>query len=193
MKNAYRVVLIGLAVLGVVYASKGPEKMKKDVKYDPVEKCLKSSTGPEKMTKDVKYDPADICTFPVYMDVGHFVQLKECGKYKIELKQVTCKSIGRDGGDFPCYKGCDVIEVRTNFPAILSASLNKSGVDEDMLKDINLYWENGINTIQGTGDWEELKLYLEAWDVEIWKSTVGTVKFGEITIKVKPKDTKRED
>ncbi len=66
----------------------------------------------------------------------------------------------------------------------------------NILKDMNLHWENGVNTIQGgTGDWEELKLYLEAWDVEIWKSggTVGTIKVGEITIKVKPKDTKRED
>jgi hypothetical protein len=62
----------------------------------------------------------------------------------------------------------------------------------NILKDMNLHWENGVNTIQGdTGGWEELKLYLEAWDVEIWKSggNAGTVKVGEITIKVKPKDT----
>ncbi len=61
-----------------------------------------------------------------------------------------------------------------------------------MLKEMNLHWEDGVNTIQGsTGGWEELKLYLEAWDVEIWKSggTAGTVKVGEITINVKPKDT----
>jgi len=81
------------------------------------------------------------------------------------------------------------IKVRANFPAILSASLNKSGGDEDMLKEMNLYWENGVNTIQGdTGDWEEFKLYLEAWDVEIWKSPVGTIKVGEITIGVRPPD-----
>ena len=163
--------LIGLAVLGVVYAS----------------------TGPEKKTKEVKYEAIDLCIFPVSMEVGHFVQLKECNKRKIELKQVTCKSIGRDGGDFPCYKGCDVIEVRTNFPAILNASLNKNGGNEDMLKDFNLYWENGVNTIQGTGDWEKLKLCLEAWDVEIWKSPVGTIKVGEITIGVPPDDTQLED
>ncbi len=61
----------------------------------------------------------------------------------------------------------------------------------NILKDMNLRWENGVNTIQGdTGGWEELKLYLEAWDVEIWKSggNVGTVKVGEIAINVKPKD-----
>ncbi len=172
MKNTYRVVLIGLAVLGVVYAS----------------------TGPEKKTEEVKYEAIDICKFPVSIEVGHFVQFRDCGKSKIELKQVACKSIGRDGGDFPCYKGCDVIEVRTNFPAILNASLNKNGGNEDMLKEFNLYWENGVNTIQGTGDWEEFKLYLEAWDVEVWKFTVGTDKVGEITIDVRPPDeTQLED
>ncbi len=170
MKNSYRVVLIGLAVLGVVYGCKGPEKK----------------------TEEVKYHPIDLCTFPASMEVGHYVQIKR----KIELKQVVCKSIGRDvgrdGGDFPCYKGCDVIEVRTNFPAILNASLNKNGGNEDMLKDFNLYWENGVNTIQGTGDWEKLKLCLEAWDVELWKFTVGT-EVGEITIGLRPKDTQLED
>ncbi len=166
MKNAYRVVLIGLAVLGVVYAS----------------------TGPEKKTKEVKYDPVEIGTFPVFMEVGHYVQLKDAGKIQIKLEQVSCPS----GRNFPCYEGCVTIKARANYPAIFSASVNKSGGDVDMLNEMNLYWENGVNTIQGgTGDWEELKLYLEAWDVEIWKSggTAGTVKVGEITIKVKPKDT----
>ncbi len=159
---------MGLVVLGVVYAS----------------------TEPEKKTKEVNYEPIDICTFPASMEVGPYVQIKR----KIELKQVVCSEIGQANDKFPCYKGCDVIEVRTNFPAILNASLNKSGGDEDMLKEFNLYWENGVNTIQGdTGDWEEFKLYLEAWDVEIWKFT-DKVGVGEITIDVRPSDdTQLED
>jgi len=122
------------------------------------------------------------------MEVGHFVQLCDAGKIQMKLEQVNCPS----GRGFPCYEGCVAIKVRANFPVILSASLNKSGGDVDMLKEMNLYWENGVNTIQGgTGGWEELKLYLEARNVEIWKSggNAGTVKVGEITIKVKPKDT----
>ena len=170
MKNAYRVMLIGLAVLGVVYASTGPEETTKDVK--------------------VKYEPLKIGTFPVFMKVGHYIKLRDVRKIQIKLEQVKCPS-GRNNW---CYKGCATIKVKANFPAILSASLNKSGGDVDILKEMNLHWENGVNTIQGDkGDWEELKLYLEAWDVEIWKSTVGTVKVGEITIKVKPKDTQLED
>ncbi len=96
MKNTYRVVLIGLAVLGVVYAS----------------------TGPEKKTEEVKYEAIDICKFPVSMEVGHFVQFRDCGKSKIELKQVACSEIGQAGDKFPCYEGCVTIKVRANFPAI---------------------------------------------------------------------------
>ena len=170
MKNAYRVILIGLAVVGVVYASTGPENMKKKIKYEEVV----------------------IGKFPVFMEVGHYVQLKDAGKIQIKLEQVECTS----GRNFPCYEGCVTIKVRANFPTIVSASLNKSGGDVDILKEMNLYWEDGVNTIQGgKGEWEELKLYLEARNVEIWKSggNVGTVKVGEITIKIKPKDTQLED
>ena len=174
MKNSYRIIVIGMAVLGVVYAS----------------------TGPEKKTKEEKYKLIDLCIFPVSKEVGHFVQIKDCNKRKIELKQVTCNSIGRDSRrDFPCYKGCDVIEVRANFPAIINATIDKSGGNEDMLKDFNLYWENGVNTIQGGVGWEELKLCLEVWDVELYKfNVVGTIGVGEITIEVSPlDDTQLED
>ncbi len=107
MKNAYRVILIGLAVLGVVYASNGPEKKTEEEKGCDFP-CYKG--------EEVQYKPIDICTFPVSMEVGNFIQLKECHKRKIKLVQVDCESIGKDGGDFPCYKGSDVIEVRANFP-----------------------------------------------------------------------------
>jgi len=185
MKNAYRVILIGLAVLGIVYASTGPEKKTKEVKNKTEEV--------EEKSKDFFYEPVDLCKFPVSMEVGYFATIKECNKREIKLEQVDCRSIGRDG-DFPCYKGSDVIEVRANFPAIFNATIDKSGGDEDILKEVNLYWENGVNTIQGGTGWEELKLCLDAWGVEIWKSPVGTVKVGEITIGVKPLDeTQIED
>jgi hypothetical protein len=173
MKNTYRVILIGLVVLGVVYASTGPEKKTEDEAW--------------------KYKPIDLCNFPVSMEVGHYVQLKGCNKRKIELKQVDCKSIGKER-DFPCYKGSDVISVRANFPAILSATIDKSGGDEEILEEVNLYWENGVNTIQGcTGDWEELTLCLDAWGVDLWKFAPGTIEVGEITIRVQPSDETRDD
>jgi len=195
MKNGYRVILMVLAVLGVVYASAGPEKKAEEVKCEQTEKWPKSSTEPENKTEEPQYKPIDLCNFPVSLEVGHYIQLKECSKRKIKLVQVDCEDIGKDGSDFPCYKGSEVIEVRANFPAIFSASINKNDSGEDMLKEVNLYWENGVNTIQGTGDWEELKLCFEAWKVEIWKSggTVGTVDIGEITIGVRPPDDTQEE
>lgn len=174
MKNTYKVILIGLVVLGIVYAGTGPENKTKE----------------ENAKNKWKYKPIDICTFPVSIEVGHFIQLKECGKRKIKLEQVDCESIGREYSDFPCYKGCDIIEVKANFPAIFNASLDKSNDDNNMLKDFNLYWKNDVNTIQGNGEWEELQLCMEAWNVEIWKSKgiIGTIEIGDITIGVKPPD-----
>jgi len=171
MKNAYRAILIGLAVLGIVYAGAGKE--------------------PEKTKDNITYQPVKIGKLPVVMEVGFWLEFKDDDKIQIKLEQLKCTS----GHGFPCYKGSATIKVRANFPAILSASLNKSGGDEDMLKEINLYWENGVNTIQGgTGEWEEFKLCLEAWDVvELFKIAPGTVKVGEITINAKPKDTKSGD
>jgi len=171
MKNNYRVILMCLAVLGVVYAS----------------------AGPDKKAEEEKYKPLDLCKFSVSMDVGHYIQLKECNKRKIELKQVACKELSLDDAKFPCYKGSDVIEVRANFAAIFSASIDKNDGGEDVLEEVNLYWENGVNTIQGTGEWEELKLNLEASNVKIYKFAPGTVEVGEITISfIPPDDTKDE-
>jgi hypothetical protein len=170
MKSAYRVILIGLAVLGIVYASTGPEKKSEEI---------------EKKTEEAwKYHPIAICKLPVSMEVGHYVQLKACHKRKIELKQVDCP----EGRDFPCYQGSEVIEVRANFPAIFNATIDKSSGDEEILEEVNLYWENGVNTIQGCIGWEELTLCLETWGVDLWKFNVGTVEVGDITIEVRRPD-----
>ncbi|MGD8785910.1 MAG: hypothetical protein PVJ60_00675, partial [Phycisphaerales bacterium] len=75
MKNIYRVVLMGLVMLGVVYANTEPEKKDKDA---------------------WKYQPVDLCKFSVFMDVGHYVELKSCDKRKIELEQVDCSEISQD-------------------------------------------------------------------------------------------------
>ncbi len=173
MKNTYKLILMGLIMLGIVYAG----------------------TEPEKNNKEPIYKNIDLCKFPVSIDVGHYIQLKECHKRKIELKQVHCEDIGQDSSSFPCYKGSDNLEVRANFPAIFTASIDTSADDKDMIQEVNLYWENNVNTIQGTGEWEELKLCLEAWDVEIWKSagTVGIVEIGDITIQVRCPDESEDE
>ncbi|MHC4535094.1 MAG: PKD domain-containing protein [Planctomycetota bacterium] len=147
-------------------------------------------------------DPAiqaiDLCKFPVYMDVGHFVQLpqynncmypvytdagyyveiKDCDLRKLNLVQVDCEDIGKSAEDFPCYSGCETIEVRANFPAIFGASLAKVG---DILDKISVYWTDDINRIEGTGAWEELGVCVNAWKVAM-PAVQDLVKVGEITI-----------
>ncbi len=135
-----------------------------------------------------EYKAIDLCKIPVYMDVGHYVQLKECHKREIKLVQVDCDIIGRDSGDFPCYSDCEDIEVRANFPAIFGATLSKIG---PILKDTKVYWKDNDNQINGsTGDWEKLTICLNAWNAEIWRATEPSqnAQVGEITINVKPPD-----
>jgi hypothetical protein len=135
------------------------------------------------------YKAMDLCKFPVFMDVGHYVQLKECHKRELKLQQVDCESIGKDNGDFPCYSDCEDIEVKANFPAIFGANLTKIG---PILKDTKVYWKGDDNQISGsTGDWEKLTVCLDAWKAEIWRAAEPTpnAKVGEITITVKPPDS----
>ena len=139
------------------------------------------------------YKAIDLCTMPVYMEVGHFVQLKECNKRKIELVQVDCDSIGK-GGKFPCYSDCEKIEVRANFPAIFGASLKKtSDADSNgnILKDTSVYWKDDKYQIDGSiADWETLEVCVDAWNAEVWRAMTADkkIKVGELTINVKPPD-----
>jgi hypothetical protein len=135
------------------------------------------------------YKAIDLCKMPIYMDVGHYVQLKECHDRKIELKQVNCSDIGKGSDDFPCYSDCETIQVRANFPAIFGASLSKIG---PILTDTSVYWEGDNNQISGsTGDWESLTVCVDAWKAEIWKAASPNDKehVGDLTINVKPPDT----
>lgn len=135
------------------------------------------------------YKAIDLCTMPVYMNVGHYVQLKECNKREIKLVQVTCSEIGKNNtDDFPCYTDCEEITVRANFPAIFGASLTKIG---GILDKTSIYWKDDINQISGsTGDWEKLTVCLDAWKAQVWKaaSPDTKLKVGELTINVKPPD-----
>ncbi|MBW7988670.1 MAG: hypothetical protein FVQ84_01420 [Planctomycetes bacterium] len=135
------------------------------------------------------YKAIDLCKMKVLMDVGHFVQLKECNKRELILKQVDCESIDKGSGDFPCYDGCEEIEVKANFPAIFNGDLDKVG---PILKDTKVYWADDKNQISGsTGDWEKLTVCLKAWKAEIWRATSPDDKthVGDLTITVKPPDT----
>jgi hypothetical protein len=135
------------------------------------------------------YKPIDLCIMPIWMDVGHFVQLKNCNDRKIELKQVTCTDIEKNNvDDFPCYKDCETFEVRANFPAIFDGRVDKIG---PILKDTKVTFEGDKFQIQGTGGWESLTICVTAWKAEIWNAPEGPdskTRVGDLAVTVKPPD-----
>ena len=183
--------LIAIAVVAMlattVQAITQPEGY---VKYDP-------QTDPDgwPWKKTIEYDPYDICTIDVKLEVGHFVQIEDCGDIDaLKLKQVNCGDIGKDGDDFPCYEGCRSFRARANFPAFFGATFDgaQGELDSDIIgSHYDLDWDStDDNEILGDGEWEDLKICMTAWQVELWASgkTDGSVKVGEITITVKPED-----
>ena len=115
--------------------------------------------------------------------------MKECNKRELKVKQVDCESIGKGSGDFPCYDGCEEIEVRANFPAIFGGNLSNLA---SIVKEKSVYWKDDINQISGsTGGWEKLEVCVKFWKTEIWKaaSPDDEMKVADLTVTVKPPDT----
>jgi hypothetical protein len=128
------------------------------------------------------YSAVDICTIPVYLNVGHFVQILNCTDLEIKLVQVECGS----SGDFPCYEDCETFNARANFKATFGA--NFTGSDMNIITDKSLSWPDG-DTIDGDGVEHTLKLCMTAKKVKLWDTggvTSGSPKVGTITITVKP-------
>ena len=128
------------------------------------------------------YLELEICQIPVYMDVGMYVDLKDCGKKSIVLKQVSCDTIGKGSGDFPCYKGCTTVQIRANFEVKLGTKLYKIG---DVIKD----WAATLSTdiVPGDGNYHDIEVCVTAWKAQIWKAAPGDkVLVGEVAITVKP-------
>jgi len=61
----------------------------------------------------------EIASIPVIMDVGYWVKIKDQDKLKIKLVQ--------DEADIHKFKGCTDMKVETNFNAVLSCSVDKTG------------------------------------------------------------------
>lgn len=130
-----------------------------------------------------EYIALDLCEIPVVMDVGMYVQVKDCSKRKIKLVQVECDSIGK-AGKFPCYADCEDIEVRANFAAVLGLKLTKA--DPSPIKSWEAYFD-GDNTVPGDGVYKKLTVCVNAWESEIWTAAPGDeVAVGKVTVTVKP-------
>jgi len=142
-----------------------------------------------------EYIYVEVCTIPILMDVGYFVQLEKCGDYKIKLKQVPCGDIGKSATkDFPCYEDCENIKIRANFEAKLGGTVTSSVSWFDAGKAKAYYGDCGEGCIPDIvppdGNWHEKKVCVQAWDVEIWDASNGQgeneFRGGDLEITVKP-------
>jgi hypothetical protein len=156
--------LIAIAVVGILATS-----------VQAVDPYIKQDVG-----WPVQYVALDLCTMPVVMDVGMYVQLKECEKRIIKLVQVDCP----EGRAFPCYSDCDDFEVRANFAAVFGTKLTKASGSP--VKNWEAYFD-GDSTIPGDGVYHKLTVCVDAWETEIWTAGPGDeVNVGTLTITVKP-------
>jgi len=144
-----------------------------------------------------EYVPLEICRIPIVMDVGMFIEIENCNKKKIVLKQVTCPP----GQGFPCYKGCTNIKVRGNFQAQLGLILydTSNGVISDFFgnKNWKAYFTDGVTTatswiIDGDGNWHAVDVCVETWDANIYKVNPGNdacktaIPIGEVAVTAVP-------
>jgi hypothetical protein len=133
-----------------------------------------------------EYKALDLCVIPVFMDVGVMVEVFECHKRKIVLKQVECGDIGKStSADWPCYKDCDNVKVRSNINVVLG--LTKAGNDTGVLDKWTAYFKDGANTVTGLAGWTTITVCVDAWRTNIVNSAPGTeIRVGTVTVTVKP-------
>jgi hypothetical protein len=140
-----------------------------------------------------------VCTMPVYMDVGYFVQITNCKDRKIELKQVDCDDDddGQDPHprdnrkDFPCYRDCEEIKVRANFEAKLGGKIiNEVSWFEDGTAKVYYNAAEGLDPyiIPGDGNEHKRKICIKAWDIKIWNAGEqgDKIKVADLQVTVKP-------
>jgi hypothetical protein len=175
--------LIAIAVVAILATSAsaglteyyfGPKDKSYAVKVD----------GSDKVRWPWEYKYLTVCTIPIKMHVGTYVQIKDCKDKKILLKQVAdCGDIGKGGGDWPCYLGCETLDVRANVNVQMGADLEKVG---DTIKDWDWYYDGG-DTVPGDGDYHSVKVCVKAWKTQIWKASPGDeVEVGKLHIQVRP-------
>jgi hypothetical protein len=180
--------LIAVAVIGMLAISAqaaGP-----DPHYDTSGKETGIKVDPLKMSVmwPFEYQALDLCVIPVKLQVGILVQVKECNKRKILLKQVDCAEIGKGGGDFPCYHDCEEVKIRTNFP--IKLGLNKVKVG-NVIKDWKAYFD-GDDFVDPTGNsWKKVTVCVDAWKMQLLNhDTSGDaddwVHVGDVHLTVKP-------
>ena len=149
--------------------------------------------GEEKVRWPYEYKALTVCTIPIKMHVGMYVQVFECKKKKLILKQVDCGDlndltdgkVSKGSGDYPCYNACVKFKVRANFEVKMGTSLEETG-DIDVIDGWKGYYKGG-DVVPGDGEYHEVQACVAAWKARIWKIESGNEKsIGNLHITVKP-------
>ena len=172
---------------------------------------------------DPVYEVLELCQIPIFIDVGMYIELENCGKLrkgklilKIILEQISCANLDSENTDeFPCYRGCQDIKVRSNFEALLGLKLYKKDLGggtyfigntggwgardkwNAFFDDVDTVPVEVLDewTVPGDGNWEEVKVCVEAWDVNIFLGDPESApmtevnRVGEVAITVVPTAT----
>ena len=143
-----------------------------------------------------KWKKVEICSIPVYMEIGWWIEVKDCQDLEIILKQVPCNELHmKDTTDWPCYQGCEDVKIRANFEAELSLDLDKTKKGDDVIHKSKVGWnvpgwpEKLILGPTG-GSWEEYEVCVELYDTDLWEidaSSAGVLeKVADLVIEVEP-------
>jgi len=184
-------ILIAIAVL--VFVTSAAKAAGPDVhRFDENGEKASIKVDMEKITVGwpFEYTALTLCEMPVKMNVGYFVQIKDCDDKKIELKQVKCADINQS--KWPCYSACTKFTVYSNFKAELGTKLVKGSAG--IIKDWKAYYKTSTDTpstlvvdITGTSG-KEVEVCVDAWEAQLLAATTHgeTVTVGSLQITVKP-------
>ena len=132
-----------------------------------------------------EYKALDLCAIPVIMEIGYYVELKECGDQEFKLKQVDCGDIGKGAGDWPCYLDCQDLTIRSNFQVKLGLRLEKDA--NGIIKEWSAAITGDVSVID-PGE-TTIEVCIKAWQAQLWKAAgaAGSVEqVGQLVITVKP-------
>ena len=143
--------------------------------------------NPEDMTIGwpFEYVALDLCTIPVKMEIGYYVEVHKCNELQIKLVQVDCADLVKHANEtWPCYQDCTDVTIRSNFEVKLG--LNKAKIG-NVLDAWDAYIKGDVATV-GPGE-DTITICVEAWKARLFESDAAAgsvVNVGTVTITVKP-------
>jgi hypothetical protein len=143
------------------------------------------SDGESKVYWPYEWKELTICEISLRMNIGMYVDVKDCKDRKIILDQVECGDIEKADNEFPCYYGCTNVDIRANFDVKLNTDLVLNNEIIDKWDD---HFPDG-DVVVGDGNYHTVKVCIKTWRTRLYKSngTFGTEKtIGKVLLTAKP-------